>query len=102
MNPSYDCIVLNGTVVTAADVGCCDVAIKDGKIMLLAPAGHLAQTSATRVIDAEGAYVMVWYLSRRSGICTNVLQPGGIDAHVHLAEPPMFGKGRTADDYTTG
>jgi dihydroorotase-like cyclic amidohydrolase len=57
--PFYDCIVLNGTVVTAADVGRYDLAIKDGKIMLLAPAGHLTKTSATRVIDAEGAYVMV-------------------------------------------
>ncbi|KAH8701583.1 aminohydrolase [Talaromyces proteolyticus] len=84
--PQYDCIILNGTVVTAADVGCYDIAIKDGKIMLLAPTGYLASAPATRVIDAEGAYVM----------------PGGIDAHVHLAEPPLFGKGRTADDYATG
>ncbi|CRG87849.1 dihydropyrimidinase [Talaromyces islandicus] len=84
--PYYDCIVLNGTVVTAADIARYDLAIKDGKIMLLAPTGHLTNTPATRVIDAEGAYVM----------------PGGVDAHVHLAEPPLFGKGRTADDYTTG
>jgi N-acyl-D-aspartate/D-glutamate deacylase len=57
--PYYDCIVLNGTVVTAADIARYDLAIKDGKIMLLAPTGHLTNTPATRVIDAEGAYVMV-------------------------------------------
>jgi len=28
--------------------------------------------------------------------------PGGIDAHVHLDEPPLFGKGETADNYETG
>ncbi|EAW14617.1 hydantoinase/dihydropyrimidinase family protein [Aspergillus clavatus NRRL 1] len=81
-----DCIILNGTVVTAADIGRYDIGIKDGKVALLAPAQALATTPAARVIDAEGAYVM----------------PGGVDAHVHLAEPPLFGKGRTADDYTTG
>jgi dihydropyrimidinase len=30
------------------------------------------------------------------------MQPGGIDAHVHLQEPPLFGKGSTADNYETG
>ncbi|KAE8351908.1 hypothetical protein BDV28DRAFT_162075 [Aspergillus coremiiformis] len=81
-----DCIVLNGTVVTAADIGRYDVGIKDGKIALLAPALALANVPASRVIDAEGAYVM----------------PGGVDAHVHLAEPELFGKGRSVDDYTSG
>ncbi|KAH7303874.1 aminohydrolase [Stachybotrys elegans] len=83
---SLDCIVSNGTVVTASDVGRYDIGIKDGKVMLLAPAFSLANVPAGRVIDAEGAYVM----------------PGGVDAHVHLAEPELFGKGKPADDYTTG
>lgn len=55
----YDLVVLNGTVVTAADIGTYDVAIKGGKISLLAPAGSLAGSAASRVIDAMGAYVMV-------------------------------------------
>lgn len=55
----FDCIVLDGTVVTAADIGRYDIGIKDGKIALLAPARALAKARASRVIDAEGAYVMV-------------------------------------------
>jgi hypothetical protein len=83
-----DTIILNGTVVTAADIGRYDIGTKDGKIAILAPAGSLADppSPATRIIDAQGAYVM----------------PGGVDAHVHLAEPQLFGKGKAADDYCTG
>lgn len=55
----FDCIVLNGTVVTAADIGRYDIGIKDGKIHMLAPALSLANVPASRVIDAEGAYVTV-------------------------------------------
>lgn len=29
-------------------------------------------------------------------------QPGGIDCHVHLQEPSMFGKGSSADSYESG
>jgi dihydropyrimidinase len=98
----FDCIVLNGTVVTAADVGRYDIAIKDGKIALLAPSLSLRDVPAERVIDAEGAYVMVCSsLILHFQALTNV-QPGGVDAHVHLAEPELFGKGRPADDYTSG
>jgi dihydropyrimidinase len=56
---AFDCVVLDGMVVTAADVGRYDIAIKDGKIALLAPARSLVTVKATRVIDAQGAYVMV-------------------------------------------
>lgn len=56
---AFDCVVLDGTVVTAADVGRYDIAIKDGKIALLAPARSLSKVKATRVIDAQGAYIMV-------------------------------------------
>ena len=31
-----------------------------------------------------------------------MIQPGGVDAHVHLEEPPLFGKGRSSDTYETG
>ncbi|KAG9252295.1 aminohydrolase [Emericellopsis atlantica] len=83
---SFDCVVLNGTVVTAADIGQYDIGIRDGKIAMLAPRSSLANATADRVIDAQGAFVT----------------PGGVDAHVHLAEPELFGKGRPADDYTSG
>lgn len=54
----YDLLVINGLVVTAADVGHYDIAIKDEKIALLASKGSLAGIAAERVIDAEGGYVM--------------------------------------------
>lgn len=56
---SFDLLILNGTVVTASDIASYDIAIKNGKIALLAPQGLLATAKATRVIDAEGGYVMV-------------------------------------------
>lgn len=55
---SYDLLVINGLVVTAADVGHYDIAVKDEKIALLASKGSLAGIAAERVIDAEGGYVM--------------------------------------------
>lgn len=56
---AFDCVILDGLVVTAADVGRYDIAIKDGKIALLAPARSLGTVKASRVIDAQGGYVMV-------------------------------------------
>lgn len=56
---AFDCVVLDGLVITASDVGRYDIAIKDGKIALLAPARSLATVKANKVIDAQGAYVMV-------------------------------------------
>lgn len=60
LDTRFDYVVLNGTVVTATDIGRYDIGIKDGKIHLLAPALALANAPASRVIDAEGAYVTVW------------------------------------------
>ncbi|CAI6330329.1 unnamed protein product [Periconia digitata] len=54
--------------------------------MVKTPKGDLRDAKATRTIDAEGGYVM----------------PGGVDGHVHLQEPPLFGKGSSADNYETG
>ena len=56
---SFDLLILNGLVVTASDIGHCDIAIKDERIALLAPKGSLAETQAKKVIDAEGGYIMV-------------------------------------------
>ncbi|KAI1453021.1 D-hydantoinase [Annulohypoxylon moriforme] len=83
----YDLIITNGICVTASDIAALDIAIQNEKIVLLAPSGSLKNTSAIHVIDAEGGYIT----------------PGGIDCHVHLQEPAMFGgKGRSADDYESG
>lgn len=56
----YDLLVINGLVVTASDIGHYDIAIKHEKIALLAPKASLTGVVATRVIDAEGGYVMVY------------------------------------------
>jgi dihydropyrimidinase len=56
---AFDLLVVNGLVVTASDTANYDIAIKDGKIALLAPPGVLKVESAKKVIDAEGGYVMV-------------------------------------------
>ncbi len=55
----FDLVITNGVCVTASDVSPYDVAIKDEKVVLLAPSGSLAKVPAARVIDAEGAYVTV-------------------------------------------
>lgn len=86
MMDSYDLVIANGVCVTAADVASYDIAIKNEKIVLLAPSGSLANAKTQRLIDAEGGYVM----------------PGGIDCHVHLQEPSMFGKGTSADTFESG
>ena len=58
-NVLYDLIIVNGLVVTAADIGSYDIAIKDEKIIRLVSQGSLRNEEAKRVIDAEGGYVMV-------------------------------------------
>ena len=63
----YDLAIRGGTVVTAADTVRCDVGIRDGRIAALAERIE----SAARSIDATGLLAM----------------PGGIDSHVHLAQP---------------
>ena len=63
----FDLVIRGGTVVTAADTVRADVGIRDGRI--IAVADRLA--GSARVIDAAGLLVM----------------PGGIDSHVHLAQP---------------
>ncbi|KAI0481139.1 D-hydantoinase [Xylariaceae sp. FL0804] len=87
MDEPYDLVITNGVCVTASDVAPLDIAVRGEKIALLAPSGSLASAPARRRIDAEGAWVT----------------PGGVDCHVHLEEPPMFGgRGRSADTFATG
>ncbi|KAE8452220.1 hypothetical protein EG329_001687 [Mollisiaceae sp. DMI_Dod_QoI] len=82
----YDLVVLNGLMVTVEEMGEFDIAVKDGKISKVVPKGGLVGVQAKRTINAEGGMVM----------------PGGVDAHVHLQEPALFGKGESADSYETG
>ncbi|XAO25004.1 dihydropyrimidinase [Cryptococcus bacillisporus CA1280] len=88
MSKQFDLVVKNGIVVTSGDTGKLDIAIKDGKIAHLA--ANISEDLAEKVIDAEGAYVM----------------PGGVDAHVHLAQDfpsgPSGRLGKCADDFETG
>ncbi|ACL62933.1 dihydropyrimidinase [Methylobacterium nodulans] len=77
----YDLIIRGGTVVTAADTIRADVAIHAGRIVAVAD----RLSGGTREIDAGGLLVM----------------PGGIDSHVHLAQP-AFGGPAMADDFESG
>ncbi|GAB7350325.1 hypothetical protein MBLNU459_g0958t1 [Dothideomycetes sp. NU459] len=86
MDTEFDLLIVNGVVVTDEHIGEYDVAIKGEKIAKVSPRGAFGSATATQTIDAEGGYVC----------------PGGIDAHVHLQEPPLFGKGSSADTYETG
>ena len=59
MASEYDLLIVNGVVVTDTDIGEYDVAIKDEKIEKVATRGSLQDAKATKIIDAEGGYVMV-------------------------------------------
>src|SRR5947199_821414 len=78
---AFDTIIRGGTVATAADTFACDVGITDGRIAALgADLGD-----AVEIVDATGKLVL----------------PGGIDSHVHLAQPS--GPGIVmADDFESG
>src|ERR1700755_84064 len=77
----FDTIIRGGTVVTAADTFACDVGIRDGRIAAL---GH-DLGDAAEIIDATGRLVL----------------PGGIDSHVHFAQPSGDGI-VMADGFATG
>jgi dihydropyrimidinase len=62
-----DTIIRNGTVVTAADTVACDIGIKDGVVVTLGR----DLGDADEVIDISGLLAL----------------PGGIDSHVHFAQP---------------
>jgi dihydropyrimidinase len=62
MTLEYDLLILNGIVVTDTSIQDSDIAIKDEKIAKIIPRGGLVDARATKVIDAEGGYVMVGQL----------------------------------------
>ncbi|SDR58869.1 dihydropyrimidinase [Rhizobiales bacterium GAS113] len=78
---TFDLILRRGTVATASDTFTCDVGIKNGRIAAL---GH-ELGGAADVIDAAGKLIL----------------PGGIDGHVHLAQPSGDGI-VMADDFESG
>ncbi|EIN10308.1 aminohydrolase [Punctularia strigosozonata HHB-11173 SS5] len=88
----YDTVVVNGVVVTAADIGAYAIAIKDGKVVALLAGISPDDLEGAVVIDAEGGLVT----------------PGGVDAHVHIAQgqntrPDSGSPGAVcADDFETG
>ena len=77
----YDLIIKNGTLVTPTSTFCADLAVKDGKIAVVAES---IEGEAARTVDAAGKLVL----------------PGAIDPHTHLAMP--FGGTVSADDYFAG
>jgi dihydropyrimidinase len=78
---AFDTIIRGGTIATASDTFSCDVGISGGKITALgADLG-----GAKEVVDATGLLVL----------------PGGIDSHVHIAQPAMPGI-VMADDFASG
>jgi dihydropyrimidinase len=79
--PDYDLAIRGGTVTTASDSYRADIAVREGRIAAIAE--RIA--GASREIDASGLIVM----------------PGGIDSHVHLAQPAAAGL-KMADDFFSG
>ncbi len=77
---SFDTIIRGGTVATASDTFSCDVGIAGGKITAL---GSDLGT-APEIVDATGLLVL----------------PGGIDSHVHIAQPSAPGI-MMADDFAS-
>jgi dihydropyrimidinase len=63
----FDLIISGGTVATAADTFTADIGIRGGRIVALAE----GLTGAAQTIDATDRFVL----------------PGGIDSHVHIAQP---------------
>ncbi|MFD1704934.1 dihydropyrimidinase [Methylopila henanensis] len=64
---SFDLLIKGGVVATASDVFRADIGVRDGVIAALG----LDLGAADEVIDASGKLVL----------------PGGIDSHVHIAQP---------------
>jgi dihydroorotase-like cyclic amidohydrolase len=68
---TLDTAIRGGTVVVAGDTMRCDVGIRAGQVVIMAERIE----EAARIIDATGKYVL----------------PGGVDAHVHIAQPSGAG-----------
>ncbi len=79
-----DLIIKNGTIVTAESTFKGDIAVKGGKIKVIAQNIDLEKCKAYKIVDAKGLLVL----------------PGAVDGHTHLAMP--FGGTISSDDYEAG
>jgi dihydropyrimidinase len=78
---TFDTVIRNARVVTAADIFTSDIGIRDGRIVALG----LDLEAGAREIDAAGRHVT----------------PGGVDSHVHFDQPTGDGS-IMADDFFSG
>jgi dihydropyrimidinase len=81
---TYDTVIANGTVVSAARQEPADVAIRGETIAAVGKGLARAGANGARIVDATGKYVL----------------PGALDVHVHL-ELPFCGT-VSSDDWNTG
>jgi dihydropyrimidinase len=81
MAAAYDLVIRDGRIGTASDVFTCDIGVRGGRIAALGDDLPKGETE----IAARGRLVL----------------PGGIDGHIHLSQPPLFGA-ELADDFTSG
>lgn len=79
--PSFDFVIRNGVVATAADAVTCDIGINDGKVTALG----LSLEQGKEELDASGM----------------IVTPGGVDSHCHLDQPTNDGS-KMADDFESG
>ena len=79
MPPSFDCVLVNGTVVNHDGIGLRDIGVRSGRI---AEIGGLSGAAAGERIDCSGLHIL----------------PGIIDSQVHFREPGLVHK----EDLETG
>ena len=79
--PKLDLAIRGGVIITASDTFQADIGVKDGRIVSISE----NLDDAAETIDATGLFVM----------------PGGVDGHVHLAQPTSDGT-VMADNFETG
>src|ERR1700727_764986 len=79
MPPSFDCVLINGTVVNHDGIGLRDIGVRDGRI---AEIGDLSRAAAGERVDCRGLNIL----------------PGVIDSQVHFREPGLVHR----EDLETG
>src|SRR5277367_4855353 len=79
MRPSFDCVLINGTVVNHDGIGLRDIGVRNGRI---AEIGDLSRAGASERVDCRGLIIL----------------PGVIDSQVHFREPGLVHK----EDLETG
>jgi N-acyl-D-aspartate/D-glutamate deacylase len=67
----FDLVIKNGIVVSASDETRCDIAVKDGKVVLLMR--DVPVPEGCEVIDVDGGYVTVSFSSKLFAIPTKIV-----------------------------